>query len=612
MATAEAIVRPPTHPRIDAQAVAVKYAKDVLKGEVRAGKLVKLAAKRFIEDWKYGKARGLVWSEEKAQHVVDFFGYLKHTKGEWGGQTFVLLPWQVFVLANIFGWYYADGTRRFKEVYIEVARKNGKTTLMAGVGLYMLFADGEPGAEVYSAAYKKDQARIVFDEAANMRAKSPMLSSRIAVMGKLKPNNLNVLETASKFEPLCSEDKGLDGLNLHCGLIDELHAHPTRALYDVLYEATASRRSPLIFAITTAGYNREGICYKQREFCEKILVGALAADRASDSMFAFIACADEKDDWADEQNWYKANPGLQCGVVKIDKLRAAALKAKEDPTALNSFLRKHLNVWTSQDVRWMDPAKWAQCNHAGPLADPRKQREAALLALKGRLCFGALDLSSKIDITAFTLLFPPLREIKGKRRVDGKEEVYVKQEADPLWRVITYYWMPEGNVEERVKKDRLPYDVWIKSGFIWTTPGKVVDQDFIRASVNKLHKEYRIEEIAFDSWNATQMQKNLEEDGFKMLEARQGFKTMSEPMQQIMALVVDSKLEHYGDPVLTWMAGNVSATQDPAGNIKPDKESSANKIDGIVALIMAMSRIVANPNAAGGDSVYKERGIVFI
>lgn len=618
----EVVVRPPSHPKMDAQEVALKYAKDVLTGKQIAGKLVKLACKRFIEDWKYGKARGLVWRKDKAQHVVDFFGFLKHTKGEWGGQTFVLLPWQVFVLANMFGWYWQDGTRRYKEIYIEVARKNGKSTLMAGIGLYMLFADDEPGAEVYSAATKKDQARIVFEEAANMRAKSPLLSSRIQVMGAKKPNNLNVLSSASKFEPLSSEDQTLDGLNVHCALIDELHAHPDRGLYDVIYEATGSRRNPMIIAITTAGYNRQGVCYKQRELCEKILVGAVAVDRASDSVFSFIACADDNDDWQNEANWYKANPGLQDGVIKIDKLRAAALKAKEDPTALNSFLRKHLNVWTSADVRWMPPEKWAACNHAGPLADVIKLRAAALAKLKGRMCFGGLDLSSKIDTTSFALLFPPVKKMMGRKLVKVPHpnnprittdvwEEYVKQEADPFWSLIVFYWMPKDNVDERVRKDRIQYDVWIRQGFIATTPGKVVNQDFIRTRINELRKDYQIEEIAFDSWNATQMKVNLETDGHKMQDCGQGFKSMSEPMKEVMATVIAGRLEHYGDPVLTWMMGNVQATQDPAGNIKPDKEASMEKIDGSVATIMAMSRVVANPNATA-DSVYTSRGIVFI
>src|SRR5208282_3135284 len=517
---------------------------------------------------------------------------------------------------NIFGWYKADGTRRYREIYIEVGRKNGKTTLMAGIGLYMLFADGEPGAEVYSAAYKKDQARIVFEEAANMRKKAPLLAQRIQVMGSKRPNNLNVVETASKFEPLCSEDKGLDGLNIHCALIDELHAHPTRALYDVLFEASASRRSPLNIAITTAGSDRLTICYYQHEHAEKILVGAIAADKG-DEFFAYIACADEGDDWKDEQVWYKANPGLMYGVVKIDKLRAAANKAAEEPTALNSFLRKHLNVWTSQDVRWMLPDKWAACCVGGHLADTKKARTAALEMLKGRLAYGGLDMSSKIDLTAFALVFPPIPDVVRKTLIPSpvgtphQYKVEIVKEGDPKWYVLVWQWMPKDNAPDRIKKDRIPYDVWEREGFIWFTQGNVVDQDFVRAKVNEICKMFKVQEIAFDSWNCTQMSINLQQDGRTMKEARQGFKTMSEPMKEVMAMVLGKKIEHFGDPVLTWNMGNVQATQDPAGNIKPDKERSKEKIDGAVATIMAMSRVVANPGV-GKPSVYKNRGIVFI
>ena len=365
----ETVVRPPDHPKIDAKEVALKYANDVLSGAIVAGKLLKLAAKRFLRDLKYGEARGLFFDPDAAQHVVDFFGCLKHSKGEWGaggGQVFILAPWQVFILANMFGWMRADGTRRFREVYIEVARKNGKSTFIAGIGLYMLLADGEPGAEIYSAATKKDQASIVFNEACNMRKKSNFLATRIAA----PRGNLHVIATSSKFEPQSSEEDTLDGLNSHCLLIDELHAHKDRKLYDVLYESTKARRQPLTIAITTAGFDRQGICYKQRELGENILVGNTAADKG-DSMFVFIACIDEKDNWADERNWYKANPNLGVSV-KLDGLRESAQKAEQDPTALNSFLRKHLNVWTSQDTRWMPPDKWAACNQSGPVVRPAK------------------------------------------------------------------------------------------------------------------------------------------------------------------------------------------------------------------------------------------------
>lgn len=621
---AEIVVRPPSHPHINAADVALKYANDVISGAIVAGKLVKLAAKRFLRDLKNGHERGLFFDKVAAQHVVDFFGFLRHSKGEWGangGQTFVLSPWQVFILANIFGWKRADGTRRFREAYVEVARKNGKSTFVAGIGLYMLLADGEPGAEVYSAATKKDQAKIVFDEAVRMRAKSPFLSNRI----QAPRGNLHVLDTNSKFEPLSSDDNTLDGLNGHCFLIDELHAHPDRKLYDVLRESSASRRQPLVFAITTAGYNRDGICYKQREIGENILVGNTTAEKG-DSLFAYIACMDEKDaqgkplDWADERNWAMANPNLYVSV-KIDFLREARNRAQQDPTALNSFLRKHLDVWTSQDVRWMPPAKWAACNSAGPLIRPQDLRLEALKKLVGRLCYAGLDLSSKIDLSAFVLIFPPIKRVvewrikpqtpqeKQQRKPVEQTEIVV-QEEDPQWYVVPYFFVPADNVQERVTKDKVAYDVWVREGFIQTTKGNAIDQQVIRAVINDAKGKYDIQEIGFDSWNATQLANDLKEDGLKLMEVRQGYKTMSEPMKELMALVLGRKLEHFGNPVLTWNAGNVAAEQDPAGNIKPDKEHSKEKIDGIVALIMALHRVVQTP--VSGPSVYSDRGIVFL
>ena len=464
----EAVVRPPSHPKIKAYEVAVKYAKDVLTCQIVAGKLVKLACKRFVLDLKFGAARGLFFDKEAAQHVCDFFGLLHHSKGEWGqgpGQVFVLSPWQVFVLANLFGWKRADKTRRFREAHIEVARKNGKTTFLAGIGLYMLLADDEPGADVFSAATTRQQAKEVFNEACRMRRKSPFLSSRIGAFR----NNLNVLATNSKFEPLSSDFGTLDGLNSHANLVDELHAHPSRHLYDVLFEATASRSQPLTLSITTAGYNRDGICFSQRKIAENILVGNVTASDG-DAMFAFIACIDEPDhegkngdNWEDEKCWPKANPNLGVSV-KIDKLREAAAKAKIDPTALNSFLCKHLNVWTSQEIRWMPPEKWAKCNASGPLASPMANRLLALKRLEGRTCLGGLDLSSKIDLTSFVLLFPPTeKRVEKKARPQTPEDIRRRSPmvydeivvpADPFWSVLPWFWVPKDGIADRSKEEQ--------------------------------------------------------------------------------------------------------------------------------------------------------------
>lgn len=594
----QVVKRGTEHPKINATEVALKYAQDVVCGKVIAGKLVLYAAKRYLEDLQHGGARGLEFREYEAQRVVDFFGFLKHSKGEWGNTVFRLEPWQVFILANLFGWYNADGTRRFTEAYIEVARKNGKTTFLAGIGLYLLVADDEPGAEVYSAATKKDQARILFDEAARMRKASSFLASRIAAFGQKHVNRLFVESTSSKFEPLSSEDETLDGLNIHGGLIDELHAHPDRKLYDVLFEATKARRQPMIISITTAGYDKSdtNICWSKRCHTESILNGVvsnLADGFSADNIFGYIACLDKDDNWFDETIWPKANPNLEAGIVKLRGLREAAASAKADPTALNSFLRKHMNVWTSQDTKWMDPDKWAACNSAGRNIAPSKLREAAIETLAGRLCFGGLDLSSKIDLTAFVLVFPP-----------------IDKEKDARWHVLGWYWVPELNVPERVKKDRVPYDVWIRDGYLDTTEGNVVDQDVVQALVVACKKLFKIEEVGYDSWNNTQLSLQLVAAGIKMVETRQGYKTFSEPMKETMALVLGKKIENYGDPVLAWSMNNVAATTDPTGSIKPDKEKSKEKIDPVVATLMAMARAVSSPATA--ETPYNNRGIIFI
>jgi|SRR5579859_76319 len=593
-------------PQPKALETALKYAKDVDSGAIVAGKYVKLAAKRFIDDLERAHLRGIFFDEEDAQHAVDFFGYLRHSKGEWGkggGQPFILEPWQVFVIANLFGWKmgreenpeapgeWIYGPRRFIEGYVEVARKNGKSTLEAGVGLYMLVGDGEPGAEIYSAATTKDQAKIIFDEADRMVTKSPKLKSLIQQSARAEKyrTNMSVLATASKFEPLSSEDDTLDGLNIHCALVDELHAHPDRKLYDVLHEATMARRQALVLAITTAGYNRQGIGYAQHLRCERILEGVTGFENG-DRLFAFIAAVDQGDRWDDEKVWIKANPNLGVSV-SLDKLRAKCSAAKEDATAVNSFLCKHLNRWTSQEVRAINPEKWALCCTAGKHADPKALREQAIIALRGRVCMGALDLSSKIDLSCFLLLFPPVPP-RTMRDGDGK---LVDIPGDPLYRILPWFWVPEDNVQERVSKDRVEYDVWVREGFLQTTPGNVVDQDFIRAEILKARAYFRIAEVGFDSWNNTQLSLQLKQSGMTMVDVRQGFRTLSEPFKEVLALILSARFEHYNNPVLRWNMNNLASTQDPAGNIKPDKDKSKEKIDGAVALIMAMSRFVANP-----------------
>ncbi len=549
---------------------AEQYVDDVLGGRIPACRWARLACERYQSDREQGPDRGLWFDEKAAKVVVAFFRLLKHSKGEWAGRPIVLEPWQQFVVWNLFGWKREDGTRRFRTGYLEVARKNGKTTFAAGIGLYLLTADGEPGAEIYSAATKRDQARISHGEATRMVKASPHLRQMV----KVYRDNLHVPETASKFEPLGRDADSMDGLNVHGSIVDELHAHKTREVWDVLETATGARSQPLQLAITTSGYDRLSICYTLHEYTQKILDGVLQ----DDSWFGVIYTIDEDDAWEDEQNWGKANPNL--GVSKrIDDLRRKALRAKEMPSALNAFLRLELDVWTQAETKWTPREHWDQC---GTAVDAE--------GLKGRQCYGGLDLSSTTDITAFVLVFPP-------------------QAEGDAYQVLCRFWIPEDSMHERSHRDRVPYEAWVRAGLIEATPGNVIDYDWIMAQIDRDMQAYDVTEVAFDRWGASRIQTRLMELGGEdfLVQFGQGFASMSPPMKELEKLILGHTLAHGNHPVLSWMADNLVARSDPAGNIKPDKEKSLERIDGMVALIMALDR--ATRHGPRRRSVYEDRGL---
>lgn len=556
------------------------YVDAVLSGEQPACRWVRLACERHRRDLETGSARGLYFDERAAKMAIAFFSVLRHWKGEWAGEPVALEPCQQFWVWSLFGWRRADGSRRFRTGYLEVARKNGKTTFAAGVGLYLAFVDGEPGAEVYSAATKRDQARISHRDATEMVKRSPQLKKEVNVFR----DNLHSLRSGSKFEPLASDYNSLDGLNVHGAICDELHAWPQRELWGVLKTGTGARRQPLMLAITTAGVDQQGVCYEQREYTARILKGLIE----DDAYWGMIYSLDTKqdwpdldadDDWEDETNWVKANPML--GVSKkLETMRQDAREARNKPAELNGFLRWHLNIWTQATTRWVNPISWAAC---GDLAVDEEQ-------LAGRRCYGGLDLSSIYDITAFVLVFPPGQE--GGR-----------------YQVVSRFFVPEDNMLERVRRDRVPYDAWVRGGHLLATPGNVVDYDYVLAEIDRLGQKYEIGEVAFDRWGATAVYQRLQEMGGEewAVQFGQGYASMSAPMKELGKLIAAEQLAHGDNPVLNWMADNLVAREDPAGNIKPDKDKSREKIDGMVALIMALDRSLRG----GGrqDSVYKQRGL---
>lgn len=450
--------------------------------------------------------------------------------------------------------------------------KTHNSELAAAIALYLLYADNETSAEVYGAACDRNQASIVFDVARQMVEMSPALMrrSKIRTAGKRIINYRN----AGFYQVLSAETGTKHGLNVSGLVFDEIHAQPNRKLYDVLTKGSGdAREQPLFFIITTAGNDKNSICY---ELHTKAL--DLMAGRKKDSTFYPVVYGlEHEEDWKDEANWYKANPSLGH-TIQIDRVREAYRNAVENPAEENVFKQLRLNIWTSASIRWIPE----QVYDKGNLPMDRD-------ALRGRLCYGGLDLSSTSDITALVLAFPPRTE----------EEKYI---------LLPFFWLPEDTLELRCRRDHVLYDVWQKQGFIQTTEGNVIHYGFIEKFIERLGETYHIREIAYDRWNATQMVQNLEDMGFTMVPFGQGFKDMSPPSKELFKLLMEGNIIHGGNPVLKWMAGNVVMRQDPAGNIKPDKEKSVEKIDGIVASIMALDRCIRNRTGSG--SVYDERGVI--
>jgi len=516
---------------------------------------------------------GYYFDAQEAEKATRFFErLLHHSKGEWAGTPFLLEPWQRRIIRALFGWRRRDdGTRRYRRAYIEIPRKNGKSTLAAGIALYLLFADGEPGAEIYSAAADRDQAAIVFGEAQRMVEASPALDR----MAEIYKRAIYVPSTHSVYRVLSADAYTKHGLNAHGVIFDELHAQPTRELWDTLTTAVGSRRQPLIIALTTAGWDHNSICWEEHEYARQVAEGIIE----DDALLPIIYAADPDDDWRSEATWAKANPNLGISV-KLDYLRQEARRAELSPAYLNTFLRLHLNIWTQQESRWIPMDAWDAC--AEPPINPRM--------LEGQICYGGLDLASTSDIAALVLDFPP---------EDGEEG------GRHIW--LPFFWIPEENLMERARRDRVPYDLWLRQGLLRATPGNAIDYEAIIRDIEELAERYRIAEIAFDRWGAFQISNRLQAMGLTMIAFGQGYRSMSPPAKELLRLILDGRLAHGGHPILRWMADNVVVVQDAAGNIKPDKRKSRERIDGIVAGIMALDRAMRH----GGrqPSVYERRGL---
>lgn len=511
------------------------------------------------------------WFDPAAAERIRYFfsRFLRHSKGAFAGKPFDLLPWQwERVIEPLFGWKMADGSRRFRRAAIAVPKKNGKSTLLAGIGLYLLTWDGEPGAEVYSAAADRKQASIIYDEAANMVEASDALSKRLKVRraGKV----IRYPAQHGKYEALSADAYRQEGYNTHGLLFDELHSQQTHDLWNVLRYSGAARRQPLIFWISTAGVDRESICYLQWSAARDVQDG-----RAVDiSLLPVIfETPDSADPWA-EETWAKANPSYGSTISKRD-MEEAATEAKANPAMENNFRRYRLNQWTRQESRWISSEKWDQCKVLFSQREQKRQK-----------CWMGLDLATTTDLVAAVALFR-----------EGLK-----------FRVLPYFWAPGAALQTRERSNRQRIDAWVRQGFIKLTPGNVVDYSVIRADLNRLGDIFNIREIAIDPWNATQIAVELQGDGFHVEYVRQGFYSISAATKELEKLILGGLIEHPGNPVLDWMFGNVAVEQDASGNLKPSKRHSAEKIDGVVALISALARAIKQ--LPKKRSVYEDRGIV--
>ena len=545
---------------------AEQYAQQVRNKEILTCELVQLAVQRYYRDLDNAFDKGWYFDRKAAVRAITFIERLKHTKGEWAGQRFRLEPWQQFIIWNVFGWKNADGTRRFRYAYIEIARKNGKTALSAGIGLYMLFADGEARPEVYSAATVKDQAKICFSDAVEIvkatDLKNYLTPYRNSIVYELK---------GGMMKPLSSDYGTHDGLNPSCGIIDEFHAHKDSGMFDVIKSAFGARRQPLMFIITTAGFNKNGACYAYRDNVVKVLRGV----NSDDTLFGIIYTLDDQSEWDNPKMWIKSNPNLGVSL-SADYLADQVTDAKNRPEAVRNVMTKNVNLWVDAEKTWILDEAWMRCCGEMSVDD-----------LAGCECWGGLDLSNISDITAYVLLF---------------------HERD-RFQLLPFFWIPKEKMLEKIRKENINYDLWVCAGYVKVTEGNVIDYDFVKADILSIVSRYDLKSSAYDRWNSSQTIIDLQNEGMECNPFGQGYGSMSAPSKEFEKLVLSGRIEHFGNPVLRWMLASTVIKTDPAGNIKPDKEKSVQKIDGIVASIMALGEWMT-AQAAEENDPYSKRGML--
>ncbi|HYM24443.1 MAG TPA: terminase TerL endonuclease subunit [Vicinamibacterales bacterium] len=546
-----------------------KYALAVLAGAILAGPHVKAAAARHLKDLDRQQTAEFPYRYDpaRAQRVFDFYEQFLVLDD---GHAFTLQSWQQFIVGSVFGWVDEKGDRRFRTAYVETAKGSGKTPLAGGLALYGLIADQEPAAEVYSLGVTRDQAQYLFNYGKKMVSNSPELRELLG--DGIGEHNIAWLATHSFFRPLSSEGRSLDNKRPHLALVDELHEHPSSIVVDKIRAGTKGRRQALIFEITNSGYDRNSVCWHHHDFSLKVLENVTK----NETWFAYVCALDAGDDWRDEKVWPKANPNIGISIT-LKYLREQVAEAVGMPSKQNIVRRLNFCEWTEQAERWLDLPVW----------DGNAKAPVDVEALRGRACYLGLDLSSTRDLSALLLLFPS---------------------EDGDYDVVAFFWLPEENMQARVDRDRVPYDVWSREGFLELTPGNVIDYERIEKKVLECVEIFDVRELGYDPWNATQLILRLEAGGVTCFPIRQGFASLTAATKELEKLVVSGRFHHGGHPVLRWNAANVAIEQDAAGNLKPSKKRSTERIDGISAAVNALDRAMRNTD--NGPKWFEEHGVL--
>lgn len=557
------------------------YAKSVKSGEIVAGPHVRDACKRHLDDLKNGKKRGLRFDVDLAMRAITFYrDVLRLNGGEFEGKPYELLDWQCFIIGSLFGWLGADGYRRFRTAYIETAKGSGKSPLAAGVGLYCMMADAEPGAEIYAAATKKDQAMILFRDAVAMVDHSPELSSRITKSGTgLNVWNLAWLERRSFFRPIASDDSQ-SGPRPHVSLLDEVHEHKDGYVIEMLKAGQKSRRQPLQFAITNSGTDKRTVCWDYHDYGAKVSARSLE----DDTFFAYICALDEGDDpFKDEECWHKANPSLRFGLPGMRYLREQVAQARGMPSKESITRRLNFCQWVEAEAPWISGDAWFACQEP--------DFDQALLA--NRRCWGGLDLSSTQDLTALVLQFEPTDD-------------------DPHWRQLEWFWLPGDGLHDKADQDRAPYIMWRDHGYLNALPGRAINKLAVVKQAAEIASMFDLQSLAYDRWRIEDLKMLLDQEGIKLplISFGQGFKDMAPAVDEYERRLLNTSMKHRGNPVMTWCAANAVIVTDPAGNRKVAKEKATGRVDGIVAAIMATGASMTQ--SENGPSVYGSRGLLVL